>query len=323
MLKKGLHSLFLHTAAQLPFSYWQHWSKERLFLPFYHLVSDENPAHIRHLYPVRTIRQFRADLDFLLKHFQAVDLGDIYTHVLDNQAFNRPVFHLTFDDGLRECYDVIMPVLLEKGVPATFFLNSAFVDNRDLMFRYKASLLAAAGRPEALRIGYAERHILDLWANDEHLDFDAFLREQRPYLSTPQIRTMQSQGFHIGAHSIDHPLFRDLPLIEQVRQVSESMDFVQAHFAPKWPVFAFPFTDDGVGLALFAALNPSSPAQSEMGRDRVVSFGGAGLKSDVAPRHLQRFAMERTAANARHMVSAEFAYTILRKYLGKHQVRRR
>jgi hypothetical protein len=56
------------------------------------------------------------------------------------EIIKKPLLHLSFDDGLSACYDTIAPILLRKGVPATFFLNPAFIDNKALMFRYKISL---------------------------------------------------------------------------------------------------------------------------------------------------------------------------------------
>ena len=43
---------------------------------------------------------------------------------------DRRCLHLTFDDGFRELHDVVAPILLRKGIPATFFVNSAFIDNK-------------------------------------------------------------------------------------------------------------------------------------------------------------------------------------------------
>ncbi|MCC7245199.1 MAG: polysaccharide deacetylase family protein [Saprospiraceae bacterium] len=299
------------TAPALPFRLWQKWSGERLFLPFYHVVSDENPVHIRHLYPVRTVRQFEDDLDFLLKHFEPVSLERIFAYSFDNQIFTKPSFHLTFDDGLRECFDVIRPILLQKGIPATFFLNSAFVDNQDLMFRYKASLLAEVGQTLSLNCSYAERHKLDDLASACGLDFRAFLQQQKPYLTIAQIKKMRDEGFTFGAHSVDHPLLSALSKDEQMQQISQSMDFVKSAFNLDYQAFAFPFTDDGI-----------NPGQLFSEKTKTLSFGGAGLKADAAPHHLQRFAMERTSLPARAIVSAEFAYTCLRKMAGKHRVER-
>ena len=40
-----------------------HKTEQRLVLPFYHLVSDETPKHVQHLYTARSIERFKEDLD--------------------------------------------------------------------------------------------------------------------------------------------------------------------------------------------------------------------------------------------------------------------
>ena len=303
----------------LPFSIWQRLWGENLFLPFYHLVSDESPPHVRHLYPVRSVQQFREDLDFLLKHFQPIDLQLLWEYVFEKRPFERPVFHLTFDDGLRECHDVILPILLEKGIPASFFLNPDFVDNRDLMFRYKASLLYETKKTlpaDPLKIKYENRHLLDLWAGTIGLDFSAFLAEQKPYLTTAQIQTMQARGFTMGAHSLDHPQYEQIPADEQIRQTVESLSEVKSRFGVTHNTFAFPFTDDGVGMDFFNLV-------PEKIGGPLLSFGSAGAKKDSVPTHLQRFAMERTTLPAGNVVSAALAASVLRKILRKNTVCRK
>ncbi|MBK6997647.1 MAG: polysaccharide deacetylase family protein [Lewinellaceae bacterium] len=320
-MKHLLTKALSNTAPILPFRYWQSLWGDKLFLPFYHLVSDESPPHVRHLYPVRTERQFREDLDFLLKHFQPIDLQTLWEHVFEKRAFDRPVFHLSFDDGLRECHDLVMPILLEKGIPATFFLNPDFIDNQGLMFRYKASLLSVAhlqGVPHIqnpLALKYENRHLLDTWAEAIGLDFAAFLADQKPYLSTAQIRAMQAKGFTFGAHSLDHPQYGQIPLKEQIRQTLESLSEVKSRFGVALNTFAFPFTDDGVGLEFFNTVQ-------EKLAEPLLSFGSAGAKRDEVPTHLQRFAMERTLLPARNVVSAELATAVLRRMLGRNIVRR-
>ena len=315
-----LHRFLCRAAPLIPLLQWQRWGSAPPFLPFYHLVSDENPRHIRHLYPVRTVRQFRDDLDFFLKNYQPVPLEAFWPQAENpaRRSAGRPAMHLSFDDGLRECHDVVMPILLEKGVPATFFLNPDFVDNRDLMFRYKASLLceAGVGQPIApLSVPYAQRHLLDDMAAAAGLDFAAFLEKQRPYLSSEQIRTMQGRGFSFGAHSMSHPMYRDLPLREQLGQTLDSLRALRERFGAQSDVFAFPFTDDGVGAVFFQKMHDALGALLR-------SFGSAGLKFDTVPTHLQRVPMEKTNLPARSTVPAEYAAFWLKKMLGKHRVPR-
>lgn len=321
-------SLFFYilcrVGAFVPFGRLQQWGRPPLFLPFYHLVSDENPSHVRYLYPVRTVRQFRDDLDFFLQHYCPVSLeaalkvSENCSQPVSGVRRGRPAMHLSFDDGLRECFEVVMPILLEKGVPATFFLNPDFVDNRDLMFRYKASLLCEAGvnRPIGpLSVPYAQRYLLDEQAAASGVDFTAFLEKQRPYLSTEQIHTMQDKGFTFGAHSMDHPMYRQISPEEQLSQTLESILMLRKRFGLRHDVFAFPFTDDGVGRAFFQKM------QAALGAP-LYTFGSAGLKFDAVPTNLQRFPMEKTNLPASRLVPAEYAAFLMKKMLGRHRVER-
>ncbi len=115
------------------------WSGQDSFFPFYHTVSPEALPHISHLYRLVKTAAFENDLDELLLRFEPVSLGDYLENRGVKKGKRRMV--LTFDDGLKECYDIIAPMLIKKGIPATFFLNNRFIDNRGLFYRYKASLL--------------------------------------------------------------------------------------------------------------------------------------------------------------------------------------
>ena len=93
------------------------------------------------MYKHKSFAQFEADIDFLCKHFQPVTLAELAPQVAKGVPFEKPSFHLTFDDGLRSFYDVIAPILLKKGIAATCFVNSQFLDNQDLMYRYKVGII--------------------------------------------------------------------------------------------------------------------------------------------------------------------------------------
>ena len=163
-------------------------TQQNLFLPFYHAVYDGKtpPPHLRHLYSVRSVREFERDIDTICRYFQPISLDAILRQQKAARPFDRPVFHLSFDDGLRECVDLIAPILQRKGVPATFFINSAFADNAALMFRYKASLLAdalplrkAEKLAEILSINYSNQNKLDDITATQNIDFQLFLQDRK------------------------------------------------------------------------------------------------------------------------------------------------
>ena len=268
---------------------------------FYHVVSDNYLPHIAPLYRYRNSKEFENDIDFLLKYFQPISANDILLHTKGEKMITKPSFHLSFDDGMREVCDVALPVLKRKGIPATVFVNSAFVDNKDLFYRYKAALIAdknSSLKKEVLKINFSEKEKLDRIAQDLGIDFERFLKETKPYLTTKEIKILQENGFTIGAHSINHPNYQLISEKEQIRQTQESCRFVKENFGEKNLFFAFPFDDIGVQNSFFETIyesvdltfSTSSISSSQNGKNigRVMLEGKMKNGKDIIHRALMR-----------------------------------
>ena len=67
-----IRKLLTPLAPYLPLNRLIQWSHQRSIFPFYHLITDHAPAHIKHLYPTRNIQTFEDDLDFFLRHFECI-----------------------------------------------------------------------------------------------------------------------------------------------------------------------------------------------------------------------------------------------------------
>lgn len=298
-------------------------------MPFYHTIGEvQNLPHITHLYSPRSPQQFEKDLDYLLKYFVPVDLNFLKQQLYLNQP-NKNYFHLTFDDGLREFYDIAAPILLKKGIPATVFLNTAFVDNQDLFFRYKASLIIdflnknniieerkkrihQIATEGILAINFSSRKKLDEIAEVLNINFHDWLKKYEPYLTTVQIKRLHHQGFTFGGHSINHPLFSEINLTEQVRQATDSVLFANKITQDKTNAFAFPFTDFGVSNEFFQQVFNEKMID--------ISFGTAGLKKQRFLQHFQRFPMEGTDWAAEDLIKTEYLYYIVKSAFGKNKI---
>ncbi|MFA9390759.1 MAG: polysaccharide deacetylase family protein [Prolixibacteraceae bacterium] len=276
------------------------------FLPFYHLVSDMQHEYITS-YLVRTQQQFEKELDYLLSHFKAVSLEEILASPDKNKM------HLTFDDGLKECASLIAPILIRKGIPATFFVSPNFVDNKALFHRFKQSILVSKGiLPNGGKKFYLhETEELDRLAQLNAIDFTAW----QPYMNLSDISSLNSDGFSIGAHSMNHPEMWLLNEEDQFRQVADSMNWVVDHFNPPIKAFSFPFTDDGIKLSLFERLNQQQIVD--------VTFGTAGLKFDQFKNHLQRIPVELPVNwSIKKVVHFEYFYFKIRNLFSANVVRR-
>ncbi|HVO63563.1 MAG TPA: polysaccharide deacetylase family protein [Terriglobales bacterium] len=314
-------------AAGMPIESVRSLSGVSLVIPYYHLVSDSIVPHVSHLYRFRTIREFTSDLEYLRRHLEPIALSDIVDALNGKQALSRPCFHLTFDDGFREMHDVVAPILQRAGVPATFFLNTAFLDGGGLShhnalsilvdrlesrdspvspasFRRLESLLPETKdnrttlRARILSIEHAQKSLVGRLAESLDVDLDRYVRETQPYLSSEQITTLLGRGFSIGAHSHDHPLYASIPLPQQLAQTRMSVELLDKRFGLSPKAFAFPHTDSGVSDAFFTAVFSQ--------RLLDVSFGTAGLVSHFHPRNIERVSMEKTSAPAAQILTRQF-----------------
>jgi peptidoglycan/xylan/chitin deacetylase (PgdA/CDA1 family) len=330
----NLKDKLAQVAACLPVGLWHVLSGRPLILPYYHMVSDEPLPHVRPLYSYKTVLQFKQDLEFFLKHFSPVHPDDLLKYLREGTSLPRSGFLLSFDDGFREMADIVAPILKAKGVSAMIFVNSAFVDNRELCFHQKIALLIGqlAAKPLATLEGklkgllrdkgiagdetasmlklvrYANRAVLDEAATLCDLRFDLFLQQQKPYLTSDQIRGLLGDGFTIGGHSVDHPFYGDLTLEEQLSQTRQSMKFLQDEFAVKQRAFAFPHSDTGVSRAFFDCSYGDGTLE--------ISFGTGGLLRDSWPGHFQRFSMEKTTLPPAATVARQYARRLFRRVAG-------
>ena len=332
----------------LPLSLLRRASGTRFLLPYYHVVSDEDLAHIKHLFQYPSVGAFAAALDFFLRNFRPVSVADLVAHVNRGQGLPDQAFLLTFDDGFREIHDIVAPLLVAKGVPAAFFVNPGFVDNKDLSFRCKASLLAehlarGAGAPlvktwtdmlaanhvpiapegvgrSLLSIGFGRRAMLDQLAAASDIDFGVFLAAQRPYMTSSQLVSLSEQGFHIGGHSVTHPRFAELDLDEQLGQAGGSLEFVDQLVSQEHAAFSFPFDDVGVSGAFYAGVHRADQVDAASPRRCDVTFGSSDMKQEASRRHFQRFWMEDGTDDPRVRVKRLFARICLRKALGANRM---
>lgn len=317
-------------------------TKQRLILPCYHVISDIRLKHIVNLYKYKDVSSFKSDLDFFLKHYKPLDLSGLIKLIKGRSQPPSPSFFLSFDDGLKEFYNLIAPVLLEKGIPATCFLNSAFIDNEDMFFRYKESILielinginrkskewkilkswfndnkmsAASYKKELLKIKYDRRDMLDELSGILNFSFSDYLEKEKPYLTGGQINELIKKGFTFGAHSIDHPEYRFISFEEQIKQTLGSIDEISRRFSPGYKIFAFPFTDHQVGRQFFEKING----------DGTIDFtaGAAGMKRDSIYNNIQRIPMDEYYLGARDRIKIDYIYYLFKSVVNRNKITRR
>ncbi|MEO1497902.1 MAG: polysaccharide deacetylase family protein [Planctomycetota bacterium] len=85
---------------------------------FYHRVADDHPNGW-------TIGRdaFRRQLDWLSERFEVVSLVEARRRLVTEDS-RRPSVVITFDDGYADNMDFALPLLVERGLPATYFVTT-------------------------------------------------------------------------------------------------------------------------------------------------------------------------------------------------------
>jgi hypothetical protein len=217
-----------------------------------------------------------------------------------------------------------------------FFVTKAFVDNKNMFFRHKASLCIEAFRNLShsdqdelagmlavesclnnriefeswmLGLGHTDLPTIDRVCRLLDLDIDNILKAERPYMTTAEIQQLHADGFAVGGHSVTHPLLRLLSDEQIEFEVRESCRFVQDILRVTDVPFAFPFSADGVSRSVLRLVAQHNPWISAM-------FGSNGVDLDE-PFLLNRISADeppvRTAhSNSLHLIKKSYASALLR-----------
>jgi peptidoglycan/xylan/chitin deacetylase (PgdA/CDA1 family) len=310
-----------------------------VLLPYHHVVSDENLPHIKELYPYKSRKEFINDLDWLLKRFKAIHPNELAESIFHQKPIEKKSFLLSFDDGFREVYDVIAPILIEKGVPAIFFINSAFIDNKELFYRCKLSLVLTkvktdkslaekvcqhinhnysgynSLRNEVLKINYPNQYIADELGQIAETDFEDFLSKQKPFLTTEQITCLLSQNFVFGGHSADHPDYKLLSIDEQCNQTINSIKHISQFQQDAFHYFAFPHEDKYIKQEFFARMHETDP--------NCLFFGLQNQRKENQNLILHRFNAERPSERMSAIIKTVLMYNSILRMVNRQNIVRK
>jgi peptidoglycan/xylan/chitin deacetylase (PgdA/CDA1 family) len=314
-------------------------SGKKVIYPFYHYVEELGVKNelTSNLYKVKNIKEFTADLSFLKKNFKSISFEDLTGNNISKTNFS---FLLSFDDGLSNFTDLVSPILEKENIFAINFINTNFIDNKELFYRYKINLLIDLLRKAEPTIEqqeeicntlnykrfnagqivfymkglcYEDISLIDTLSNILKLDITAFLSEKKPYLSKEQIEKLIEKGFHFGAHSASHPHYSEIKYEVQIKETIESINHLKNEFGFKKVPFAFPFSDKNVSLDFFNFLKPT----------KQLTFGTAGIKDEMeGVDNIQRIPMELEFSKhtAETIIKGELILYIFKKKLGRHLI---
>ncbi len=310
--------------------------KNQSIFPYYHIVRDNQVAHIENLYQFKNCKQFLYDINILTKNYKPINPQDLW----ENKNLKNS-FLLSFDDGLQEVYTIIYPILKKNNLKAIFFINPNFVDNNEGLYKHYISIIIShlkknyfekstldqisqilsftydtteEFKQKFINIKFSEREkvneILDLL----NIDIKTHLKEHKPYITKEQIQEMINDGFYFGGHTMTHPPLNQLTHEEQKKEIINSIDWLKENFNINYSLFAFPFSDKSISKKLLNELFEYD--------NNLKLFGNSGLKKDFDNRIIQRFSLENPKKQVEKQIVTENLYKFFNKFIGKYNIKR-
>lgn len=141
---------------------------------------------------------FRSHLEFLTRTYEVVDLPGIRP---GDDSEKRVA--LTFDDGTRDFYRTVAPLLEEYGVPATVFLiGEALAD--------------------------------ESFQQDDERDYE--------YMTVEEVRELlEYDTVHVGNHTLTHRPLPELSVAEQSREIRGGKRRLEEYFDCEIDRFCYPY----------------------------------------------------------------------------------
>ncbi|MFQ5903588.1 MAG: polysaccharide deacetylase family protein [Candidatus Binatia bacterium] len=237
----------------------------------YHSVADTRDRTDLYLDPVLTVppHVFEQQIQFLSRRYTIVPLGDIVRRLRQGRKLDPRALAITFDDGYRDNYTRAFPILCHYKVPATFYLTSGCIDNKQILWTTYLRYIMNATRVKELRLTQPERISVDLSAPGAKDDAFKTLVVQMKNISTPrrkellaavaerldvhdtsplngimmnweEVREMQRHGMSLGAHTVTHPSLPNTSPEEAEREIRGSKEMIEGHLRERVLHFSYP-----------------------------------------------------------------------------------
>lgn len=188
----------------------------------YHEISNL-PENIAKSHPYNVSpKVFEEQMRFLSEsEYSVVKLEDVISSLTDKSgSMQSRTVVLTFDDGYKNFYDIAFPILRKNRFPATVFLASDYIDEKEVF----------------------------PWL-PMPMDFDVKLREvlRRSWLplSWREICQMSKNNISFGSHTASHTNLRYLDIQGFESEVKKSQDTIWKSIGIKPTLFSFPFSFPG------------------------------------------------------------------------------
>lgn len=242
----------------------------RLLIICYHIV-DNIPNYLDMVIPVD---KFKSQMQFLKEHYNILSLHQAVDLVSQGKLPSQDSIAVTFDDGYRDNYINVTPIVRQLNIPITVFLTSGSIDSIWPTFVYMLILAfenTAAKQLDLTDYGYgcfsfntmAEKEAALQTINERSKNLN--IKQQQKLLTTitsrlgiadnpnffekkmltwDEVVRMLNSQITFGAHTLTHPVLSTLSYEQQRYEMEESKHRIEDNINAKVDFFAYPYGDE-------------------------------------------------------------------------------
>ncbi len=150
-------------------------------------------------------QRFAEYAENLKTDFNVVSLGDLLRQLGSGVPFAERTVAITFDDGYLDNYQIAAKVLRQFGLPATFFITTAFIGSNIIP-----------------------------WWDEKHA-------ENVEWMTWEQVRELKEEGFEIGSHTCNHLDLGKIKSDKARDEIFRSKEIIQDKLKSEVNLLAYPY----------------------------------------------------------------------------------
>jgi peptidoglycan/xylan/chitin deacetylase (PgdA/CDA1 family) len=244
---------------------------------------------------------------WIRKWFNVLPLDEAVA-ALERGSLLARALAITFDDGYADNATVALPILRRLGLPATYFVATAFLDGGrmwndtiiECVRRSRGELdLSSAGlgnyavgSPQARRVAIAAiiGQLKYLPPEERQVRVERIAAQSvaalpgNLMLSAEQLRSLAASGMGIGGHTVSHPILAGLDDAAARREIADGRDLLQGIVRQPVRLFAYP---NGKPNVDYTAAHVRMT--KELGFAAAVSTAPGAARAGDSPYQLPRF----------------------------------
>lgn len=218
----------------------------------YHDISKTYAPHFSTTYST-TPEQFKVQIEYLSAIFQLVSLDRLVQG--NDLPKNRNYAAITFDDGFYSVLENAFPLLKQKQIPFTIFLNAQAIQEnwlwttdlemgkKDTTYMHK--LYQYFYPTQEVSFEYFCENYFQLLLNkinfNTHLDIFKGENRENIFLNKDNIKFLHKEGVHFGSHTCSHPVLSKCNASTFQTQIENNNQYLESILSEKINHFAIPF----------------------------------------------------------------------------------